>query len=146
MKRKAEAPAAPPARDREPPPPASLSQVPAGTSGTGPFVVYFPSRWEPEEGPACEWAAYGHRQRRGAFEVVAATVRGRGAGAGAGLGALPPLATRRRSQPPLAAAARLLTPPRSLAPPLAPCSRQEGQVDFVGTTANPEYSGALPCR
>lgn len=56
--------------------PSSLAQEPAGTSGTGPFVVYFPSGYEPNAGDdaACEWAAYAHKDRRNQFQLVAKTV------------------------------------------------------------------------
>lgn len=55
--------------------PARIEQQPASTSGTGPFVVYFPSRFEPNSGDtACEWQAYAHSERRNQYELVARTV------------------------------------------------------------------------
>ncbi|PRW60044.1 DNA-directed RNA polymerase I subunit RPA49 [Chlorella sorokiniana] len=56
--------------------PARIEQQPASTSGTGPFVVYFPSRFEPNSGDtACEWQAYAHSERRNQYQLVARTKR-----------------------------------------------------------------------
>lgn len=57
--------------------PASIAQEPASTSGTGPFVVYFPSRFDPKGGVACEWQTYAHSERKNQYMVVAKTVGGR---------------------------------------------------------------------
>jgi len=76
--------------------PARIRQEPASTNGTGPFVVYFPSRFEPNADVACEWQAYSHGQRRNQYVVVARTVSdGRSDGPGCGreaeeAGPLPP--------------------------------------------------------
>jgi DNA-directed RNA polymerase I subunit RPA49 len=53
----------------------SLEQQPAKSSGTGPFAVYFPSRFDPNGDIACEWQAYSHSQRRNQLLLVAKTVR-----------------------------------------------------------------------
>ncbi|EFN53299.1 hypothetical protein CHLNCDRAFT_136963 [Chlorella variabilis] len=53
--------------------PASIAQEPASTSGTGPFVVYFPSRFDPKGGVACEWQTYAHSERKNQYMVVAKT-------------------------------------------------------------------------
>lgn len=52
--------------------PHTVRQEPAPVAGTGPFVVYFPSRFEPEGDVACEWQAYAH-QRKNQYTVVART-------------------------------------------------------------------------
>ncbi|KAL4421053.1 hypothetical protein ABPG77_007528, partial [Micractinium sp. CCAP 211/92] len=52
--------------------PHAIRQEPAPSGGTGPFVVYFPSRFEPDGDVACEWQAYAH-QRKNQFTVVART-------------------------------------------------------------------------
>ncbi|KAI7844622.1 hypothetical protein COHA_001712 [Chlorella ohadii] len=60
----------------EPGLPARIEQQPASTSGAGPFVVYFPSRFEPNSGDtACEWHAYAHSERRNQYQLVARTKR-----------------------------------------------------------------------
>lgn len=89
--------------------PDRLSQQPAPSKGTGPFLVYFPSRFQPNGDIACEWQAYAHRERRNQYVVVGQTVSGssmrwRAGGqrhCSAAEGAPPAAAARRRS-PPLA--------------------------------------------
>ena len=54
--------------------PPTIRQEPARTEGTGPFVVYFPSRFEPQGDAACEWQAYAQGQRKNQYVVVAKTV------------------------------------------------------------------------
>ena len=54
--------------------PDRLSQQPAPAKGTGPFLVYFPSRFQPNGDIACEWQAYAHRERRNQYVVVGQTV------------------------------------------------------------------------
>lgn len=62
----------------------SIEQQAASTSGTGPFVVYFPSRFEPNSGDtACEWHAYAHGERRNQYQLVARTVSRLRSGRGA---------------------------------------------------------------
>jgi hypothetical protein len=56
----------------------SIDQQAASTSGTGPFVVYFPSGFDPNAGDGrVGWQAYAHQQRKRQYELVARTVRGR---------------------------------------------------------------------
>lgn len=107
--------------------PSTLVQEPAKASGVGPFVVHFPSRFDPTGDVACEWDAYAHSERRNQYVVVARTVRtARCAPRGA------------RRTPPVSVTRTSASPPTSLP--------QKSEVDFVGSTSNPEYSSALPCR
>jgi hypothetical protein len=57
--------------------PATIRQEPASTSGSGPFVVYFPSAFEPNGSIPCEWQTYAHSERKNQYVVVAKTVGGR---------------------------------------------------------------------
>lgn len=115
--------------------PHTVRQEPAPVAGTGPFVVYFPSRFEPEGDVACEWQAYAH-QRKNQYTVVARTVScgARNARAALQVGQLRPGTLHLPLPPP---------PPAHLlaSPPL-----QKNQVDFVGSTSSAEYSTQLPCR
>lgn len=54
--------------------PARLAQEPASTTGTGPFMVYFPSRFDPSGDIACEWESYAHTARKNQYVVVGKTV------------------------------------------------------------------------
>ena len=56
--------------------PATIRQEPASTSGSGPFVVYFPSSFEPNGSIPCEWQTYAHSERKNQYVVVAKTVGG----------------------------------------------------------------------
>lgn len=112
-----------------------VSQEPASTSGTGPFIVYFPSRFEPNGDTACQWQAYAHKDRRNQYVLVAETVGGLQGSGGGPRG--PPCRCRRRRRLAVARAPLAASPPLLL---------QKQQVDFVGSTSNPEYSSALPCR
>lgn len=52
----------------------SIDQQAASTSGTGPFVVYFPSGFDPNAGDGrVEWQVYAHQQRKRQYELVART-------------------------------------------------------------------------
>jgi hypothetical protein len=112
--------------------PSTLVQEPAGTSGTGPFTVHFPSRFDPTGDVACEWDAYAHSERRNQYVVVARTV----SILMLALRCTPqPNRLRRHSQAHRRHFGNLLLP-----------LLQKSEVDFVGSTSNPEYSSALPCR
>lgn len=81
--------------------PARIEQQPASTSGAGPFVVYFPSRFEPNSGDtACEWQAYAHSERRNQYQLVARTVSQSRRGLGEAPRPWCPCRRRRRRLPP----------------------------------------------
>ncbi len=81
--------------------PARIEQQPASTSGAGPFVVYFPSRFEPNSGDtACEWHAYAHSERRNQYQLVARTVSQSRRGLGEAPRPWCPCRRRRRLPPP----------------------------------------------
>ena len=61
----------------------TLKQEPASTSGSGPFVVYFPSAFQPNGSIPCEWQSYAHSERKSQYVVVAKTVSGRAMMSGA---------------------------------------------------------------
>ncbi len=114
--------------------PHAIRQEPAPSGGTGPFVVYFPSRFEPDGDVACEWQAYAH-QRKNQFTVVARTVSEGSVNSGA---------AGQASRSPVRSAAAAATARHLPASPLL--SLQKNQVDFVGSTSSAEYSTQLPCR
>lgn len=116
----------------------SIKQAPAGTSGQGPWVVHFPSGFNPEGDVACEWESYAHSERRNQHVLVARGVSGAESAHGAGASKAPPAACRCR-QPPLA------TQPACLPAPLVRLQASD-DVDFVGSTSSADYSSALPCR
>ena len=94
--------------------------------GDAPFAVYFPSGFDPIAAP-CTWHTHAHATRKNQYAVVVETVRRR---------------RRRmlRDASRVARCSKAHTPPPRLAP------LQTHSVDFMGTTANAEYSSALPCR
>ena len=126
--------------------PDTIVQEPASTSGgTGPFVVYFPSRFDPQGSEPCEWQAYESKERKQQYVVVAKTVR-RGSWEvlvawsclwKRGWGCMHATAVPPPPLPPLTAACH---------PPHPPACLQQRKVDFVGSTSSADYGSALPCR
>ena len=113
--------------------PGAIDMAPASDGGA-PFAVYFPSGFNPNaQGAECAWETHAHSQRKNQYAVVAKTVRN-------------DHWDNSRCHASQEAVFCALRRCRHCVPPPLPPPLQEHTVDFVGSSANAEYSSALPCR
>jgi hypothetical protein len=112
--------------------------------GEGPFGVYFPSGFDPNS-TKCTWETFQHDERRNQYAIVGKTVR---SGCNSAIyynrNAYIMHATA-SSRGSVASAAWRRRPPRHRST-LLPAVLQDHSVDFLATSTNAEYSGAIPCR
>lgn len=131
--------------------PERLACEPVQGQGAGPFAVYFPAGTDPNAGGGLRWEAQASVQQRNTYVLTAKSVSRAQQAQCCSQRLLretirPHRARGGARRPPSRRDALCLLSLPTLTPASTLHSQADDVVNYHGSSSNPEYAGALPCK